>query len=224
MSKITVSNLLSMKHYGEKITMLAVYDYPTAILVDRSGIDLILVGDSVGMVILGLKNPLPVTVDDMIYHSKAVARGTKRALVIGDMPFMSYHVSDEDTIRNAGRMIKEGAVDAVKLEGGIKVADKVKTLVDMGIPVQGHIGLLPQRTSVSGRFRVQGKDAATAGEILDDALALEKAGAFSILLEFVSAETAKMVTEELAIPTIGIGSGPNCDGQSLVLQDLLGMN
>jgi len=224
MKKLTIYDLISMKRSGSKIVMLAAYDYPTAAMVDKAGIDLILVGDSVGMVVLGYNNPLPVTMDEMIYHSKAVVRGAKRALVVGDLPFMSYHVNVEDTIRNAGRFVKEAGVDAVKLEGGAEVAHKIEALVEVGIPVQGHIGLQPQRAFMSGGFKIQGKDAETAKKILKDALAIEKAGAFSVLLEFVAAEVSQRISNELKIPAIGIGSGPYCDGQSLVLQDLLGIN
>jgi len=222
MAKMTVSRLWKMKEKGEKITMTTAYDYPTALLVDKAGLDMILVGDSVGMVVLGYENPVPVTVDDIIHHTKAVMRGTKTPLIVADMPFMSYHISPEETKRNAARLIQEGGADAVKLEGGREVAPMVKALVDVGIPVQAHIGLMPKRASVGGAFKVQGKDAETARAILDDALELEDAGAFSVVIEFVTAEAAKLITESLKMPTIGIGAGPYCDGQVLLSHDLLG--
>ena len=222
MAKMTVSRLLKMKEKGEKITMTTAYDYPTALLVDKAGLDMILVGDSVGMVVLGYENPVPVTVDDIIHHTKAVVRGAKTPLIVADMPFMSYHISAEETKRNAARLIQEGGADAVKLEGGREVAPMVKALVDVGIPVQAHIGLMPQRASVGGAFKVQGKDAETAKAILDDALELEDAGAFSVVIEFVTAEAAQIITENLKMPTIGIGAGPYCDGQVLLSHDLLG--
>ena len=222
MSKMTVSRLLKMKEKGEKITMTTAYDYPTALLVDKAGLDMILVGDSVGMVVLGYENPVPVTVDDIIHHTRAVVRGAKNPMIVADMPFMSYHISSEETKRNAARLIQEGGADAVKLEGGREVAPMIKALVDVGIPVQAHIGLMPQRASVGGAFKVQGKYAKTAKEILDDALELEDAGAFSVVIEFVTAEAAQLITENLKMPTIGIGAGPHCDGQVLLSHDLLG--
>ena len=222
MAKMTVSRLLKMKEKGEKITMTTAYDYPTALLVDKAGLDMILVGDSVGMVVLGYENPVPVTVDDIIHHTKAVVKGAKTPLIVADMPFMSYHISAEETKRNAARLIQEGGADAVKLEGGREVAPMVKALVDVGIPVQAHIGLMPQRASVGGAFKVQGKDTETAKAILDDALELEDAGAFSVVIEFVTAEAAQIITENLKMPTIGIGAGPYCDGQVLLSHDLLG--
>lgn len=222
MSKITISKLCEMKEKGEKITMTTAYDYPTALLVEKSELDMILVGDSVGMVVLGYENPVPVTVDDIIHHTKAVVQGAKTPLIVADMPFMSYHISKVETKRNAARLIKEGGSDAVKLEGGKEVAPIVQALVKAGIPVQAHIGLMPQRASVGGAFKVQGKDAETSNAILEDAKALEKAGAFSVVIEFVTVETAKIITEELEIPTIGIGAGPYCDGQVVLSHDLLG--
>ena len=221
MTKITVSKLWKMKERGEKITMTTAYDYPTALLVDKAGLDMVLVGDSVGMVVLGYKNTVPVTVDDIIHHTKAVVRGAENPLIVADMPFMSYHISLEETKRNAARLIQEGGADAVKLEGGKEVAPVVKALVEAGIPVQAHIGLMPQRASVGGAFKVQAKDAETAKLILEDALALEEAGAFSVVIEFVTAEAAKLITENLKMPTIGIGAGPYCDGQVLLSHDLL---
>ena len=223
MAKLTVSKILKMKERGEKITMITAYDYPTALLADKAGIDMILVGDSVGMVMLGYENPVPVTVDDIIHHTRPVVRGAKNPLVVADMPFMSYHISPEETKRNAARLIQEGGADAIKLEGGKEVAPMVKALVDVGIPVQAHIGLMPQRASVGESFKVQAKDALTAEAILEDALALEKAGAFSVVIEFVTAEAARLITGKLKMPTIGIGAGPYCDGQVLLSTDLLGV-
>jgi 3-methyl-2-oxobutanoate hydroxymethyltransferase len=223
LAKLTVSKLFKMKERGEKITMITAYDYPTALLADKAGIDMILVGDSVGMVMLGYENPVPVTVDDIIHHTRPVVRGAKNPLVVADMPFMSYHISIEETKRNAARLIQEGGADAIKLEGGKEVAPMVKALVDVGIPVQAHIGLMPQRASVGGAFKVQAKDALTAEAILEDALALEKAGAFSVVIEFVTAEAARLITGKLKMPTIGIGAGPYCDGQVLLSTDLLGV-
>jgi 3-methyl-2-oxobutanoate hydroxymethyltransferase len=221
--KITPVEIQAMKKEGKKITMLTAYDYPMALLEDRAGIDTILVGDSVGMTVLGYQNTLPVTMDEMIHHTKAVTRGAKYALIIGDMPFMSYNTSERDAILNAGRFMKEGGADAVKLEGGVTVKDIVKALVKAGIPVMGHIGLTPQTISMLGGFKVQGKDAEGAQRIIDDALSLEEAGAFSVLLEAVPAPIAKKVTERLTVPTIGIGAGVHCDGQVLVVHDMLGL-
>jgi len=207
MTKVTVSRLLKMKERGQNITMVTAYDYPTAQLADKAGIDMILVGDSVGMVMLGYDNPVPVTVDIIIHHTRAVVRGAKNPLIVADMPFMSYHISQEETKRNAAKLIQETGADAVKLEGGKEVAPMVKALVDAGIPVQAHIGLMPQRASVGGAFKVQAKEA----------------GAFSVVIEFVTAEAASLITEKLKIPTIGIGAGPHCDGQILLSTDLLGV-
>ena len=221
--KITPVDIQTMKREGKKITMLTAYDYPMALLEDRAGIEIILVGDSLGMTVLGYENPLPVTMDEMIHHTKAVTRGAKYALIIGDMPFMSYNTSERDAILNAGRFMKEGGADAVKLEGGVSVKDVVKAIVRAGIPVMGHIGLTPQTISMLGGFKVQGKDAQAAQKIIDDALLLEDAGAFSILFEAVPAPIAKRITERLKVPTIGIGAGVHCDGQVLVVHDLLGL-
>jgi len=221
--KITPVDIQAMKNEGRKITMLTAYDYPMALLEDRAGIEIILVGDSLGMTVLGYENTIPVTMDEMIHHTKAVSRGAKYPLIIGDMPFMSYNASEREAILNAGRFMKEGAADAVKLEGGAGVKDIVKALVKAGIPVMGHIGLTPQTISMLGGFKVQGKDAEAAQKIIDDALFLEDAGAFSVLLEAVPAPIAKRVTERLKVPTIGIGAGVHCDGQVLVVHDLLGL-
>ena len=195
MEKVTVQKLLKMKERGEKITMVTAYDYPTAILVDKAGLEMILVGDSLGMVVLGYENPVPVTIDDIIHHTKPVTRGARSPFVVADMPFMSYQISLEQARSNAARLIQEGGADAVKIEGGKEVASLVRSLADVGIPVQAHIGLMPQRASVGGAFKVQGKTIETANSILEDALALENAGAFSVVLEFVTYETAEMVTK-----------------------------
>lgn len=223
MNKFTTASFLKAKRDGEKISMLTAYDYSMAKLIDEAGVDSILVGDSLGMVVLGYENTLQVTVDDIIHHTKAVTRGAKRALVIADMPFLSYHVSVEDSVRNAGRLIQEGNAHAVKLEGGAEVIDKVEAIVKAQIPVIGHLGLTPQSVNVMGGFKVQGKDEAQAKKIIEDAKLLEKAGAFAIVLECVPEKLAKIVTESVSIPTIGIGAGKDCDGQVLVTQDMLGM-
>jgi len=221
--KVTPVDIQAMKTEGKKITMLTAYDYPMALLEDRVGIDIILVGDSLGMTVLGYENTLPVTMEEMIHHTKAVVRGAKHPLIIGDMPFMSYNTSERDAILNAGRFMKEGGADAVKLEGGASVKDIVKVIVQAGIPVMGHIGLTPQTLSMLGGFKVQGKNAQTAQRIIDDALLLEEAGTFSVVLEAVPAPIAKRITERLKIPTIGIGAGIHCDGQVLVIHDMLGL-
>ena len=221
--KITPVDIQEMKRAGKKITMLTAYDYPMALLEDRAGIDIILVGDSVGMVVLGYENTIPVTMDEMIHHTKAVSRGARSALIIGDMPFMSYNSSEREAITNAGRFMKEGGADAVKLEGGASVTEVVRAIVKAGIPVMGHIGLTPQTISMLGGFKVQGKDAKAAQKIIDDAVILEEAGAFSVLLEAIPAPIARRITEKLIVPTIGIGAGVDCDGQVLVVHDMLGL-
>jgi 3-methyl-2-oxobutanoate hydroxymethyltransferase len=223
MNKVTIHTLQTMKQRGERITMLTAYDYPTALLLDQSGIDMILVGDSLGMVVHGFENTLPVTMDMMIMHCQAVRRGTKRAFLVGDMPFMSYQTSREDAKRNAGRLLSEGGVDAVKLEGGQHMADTVRDLVEIGIAVQGHIGLTPQSVSALGGFKAQGKSLDAARKLIDDARTLEEAGAFSIVLESLPARLAGLVSRKIGIPTIGIGAGAGCDGQVLVTHDLLGL-
>jgi len=212
-----------MKQKKEKIPMLTAYDYVTAKMVDEAGVPLILVGDSLGMVMLGYESTIPVTMEEMIHHTKAVVRGAKKALVIGDMPFMTYHVSVPDALHNAARFIQEGGAQAVKLEGGEVVADKVRRLVDCGIPVMGHIGLTPQSIHQLGGFKVQGKGVEEAKKLLDDARILEEAGAFAIVLECTPAPLSKLITQKLTIPTIGIGAGPDCDGQVQVISDLLGL-
>ncbi len=221
--RVTISDIREMKQKGEKITMLTAYDYAIARLVDQAGIPLILVGDSLGMVVLGYESTIPVNMDEMIHHTKAVTRGAKKALVIGDMPFMTYHLSVADALRNAARFIQEGGAQAVKLEGGENVAETVKRIVQCGIPVMGHIGLTPQSINQLGGFKAQGKTPEAAIRLLKDAKALESAGAFSVVLEAVPAPLAKLITEQLSIPTIGIGAGKECDGQVQVISDLLGL-
>ena len=211
------------KEKGEKISMLTAYDYSTAKLIDNSGVNGILVGDSLGMVCLGYEDTISVTMEDMIHHSKAVARGCKNALVVTDMPFMSYQTSVYDAVVNAGRLMKEGRAQAVKLEGGIEVCDKIEAIVKASIPVMAHIGLTPQSVNAFGGFKVQGKDEKAAKDLIEAAIAVEKAGAFAVVLECVPAKLAKIISEKLTIPTIGIGAGANCDGQILVYQDMLGM-
>ena len=222
MAKISILDLQSKKQKGEKITMLTAYDYPFARLLDEAGVDSILVGDSLGMVMLGYESTLPVSMEEMLHHVKAVKKGVKRAFLIGDLPFMSYQASKEEAIKNAGLLMKAGC-DAIKLEGGKEVFDTVKFIVDMGIPVLGHIGLTPQSVSKLGGYRVQGRDKKSALRILESAMALEAAGAFGIVLECIPYLLAKLITEKISIITIGIGAGPFCDGQVLVLHDLLGI-
>ena len=220
--RITINQIKDMKQKGEKIAMLTAYDYPTAKIVDEAGIPLILVGDSLGMVVLGYESTIPVTMEEMLHHTKAVIRGTKRAMIIGDMPFMTYHTSVEDALRNAARFIQEGGAQAVKLEGGVTVAEKVKRIVECGIPVMGHIGLTPQSIHQLGGFKVQGKTPESATRLLKDAQALEQAGAFAVVLETVPAPLATLITQRMSIPSIGIGSGAGCDGQVQVISDILG--
>ncbi len=221
--KITTLDIQKMKKEKRKITALTAYDYPFAKILDKTEIDIILVGDTVGMVVLGYKNTLPVTMEDMIHHIRAVKRGVSRALIVGDMPFMSYQVSVEESLRNAGRLVQEGGAEGVKIEGGIAMRDRIRAIVDIGIPVMGHVGLTPQSVHRFGGYRVQGKDYLNARKILSDAKAVEDAGAFSIVLEGIPAELGKRISEALAIPTIGIGAGPHCNGQILVIHDLLGL-
>lgn len=221
--KNTVVTFKEAKAKGEKLTMLTAYDYSTAKLVDAAGINSILVGDSLGNVILGYEDTISVTMEDMIHHSAAVARGNKNCLLITDMPFMSYQTSVYDAVVNAGRLMKEGRAHAVKLEGGAEVCDRIEAIVKASIPVCAHLGLTPQSINAFGGFKVQGKGEAAAQKLLDDARAVEKAGAFAVVLECVPAKLAKMVTEAIHIPTIGIGAGADCDGQVLVNQDLLAM-
>ncbi len=213
----------AMKQKGENIAMLTAYDYTTAKIVDEAGVPLILVGDSLGMVILGYESTIPVTMDEMIHHTKAVVRGTKNAMVIGDLPFMSYHLTIEQALSNAARFIQEAGAQAVKLEGGVNVADKVKKIVDCGIPVMGHIGLTPQSINQLGGHKIQGKDIETARKLMADAKALEEAGAFAVVLETVPAPLAAFISKSISIPTIGIGAGIGCDGQVQVVSDILGL-
>ncbi len=222
-SKVTTATIRDMASKGEKITMLTAYDYPTALIVDEAGIDIILVGDSLGMVILGYDSTLPVTMDEMIHHTKAVSRAVKHAMVVGDMPFMSYQVSVEDALYNAARFLQEAGAQGVKLEGGREVAEITRRITSSGIPVMAHLGLTPQSVHQFGGYKVQGKEDASAKRIMEDAKILEEAGAFSLVLECVPATLAKDVSESLTIPTIGIGAGVDCDGQVLVLHDMLGM-
>ncbi|MFH1651458.1 MAG: 3-methyl-2-oxobutanoate hydroxymethyltransferase [Chloroflexota bacterium] len=220
--RVTVHQIKEMKAKGEKIAMLTAYDYSTARIVDAAGIPLILVGDSLGMVMLGYGSTIPVTMDEMLHHTRAVVRGSEKAMVIGDMPFMTYHVSTEEALRNAGRFLQEAGAQAVKLEGGVTVADKVRRIVDCGIPVMGHIGLTPQSINQLGGHKIQGKTPEAAAKMLKDAKALEEAGAFAVVLETVPAPLAALITEEIGIPTIGIGAGAGCSGQVQVINDLLG--
>ncbi|ADI00936.1 MULTISPECIES: 3-methyl-2-oxobutanoate hydroxymethyltransferase [Syntrophothermus] len=223
MSRVTTTLLREKKARKEKITMLTAYDYSTAVMVDQAGIDVILVGDSLGNVVLGYETTLPVTMDDMIHHTRAVARGTKNSLLVGDMPFLSYHISIPEAVRNAGRFIQEGGAQAVKLEGGEERVETIKAVLDAQIPVMGHIGLTPQSVHQFGGFKVQGKDVETARKLVRDAKALEAAGVFAIVLECVPAALAERITAEVSVPTIGIGAGPGCDGQVLVINDMLGL-
>lgn len=221
--KVTTLALRQKKSRGEPITMLTAYDYATALAVERAGIDSILVGDSLGMVVLGYPNTLPVTMEDMLHHCKAVARGAQFALLIGDMPFMSYQASVPEAVRNAGRFLQQGGMDAVKLEGGRERAEAVRAIVGSGIPVQGHLGLTPQSVHQLGGFRAQGKTAAAAQRLIEDSEILQDAGCFSLVLESIPARLGRLISERLEIPTIGIGAGVGCDGQVLVTHDLLGL-
>ena len=221
--RVTIGELKEMKQKGEKIPMLTAYDYAIAKLMDEVGIPLLLVGDSLGMVILGYESTIPVTMEEMLHHTKAVVRGTKHALVVGDMPFMTYHTSISDALHNAGRFIQEGGAQAVKLEGGEPMAEVVHRVVECGIPAMGHIGLTPQSIHQLGGFKVQGKTQEAAIRLLKDARALEEAGAFAIVLESIPAPLARIITEKVSVPTIGIGAGPWCDGQVQVVSDLLGL-
>jgi 3-methyl-2-oxobutanoate hydroxymethyltransferase len=221
--KVTIPDLQAKKEEGHRITMVTAYDYPNGVLVDKAGIDIILVGDSLAMVVLGYENTVPVTMEEMLHHCRAVARGAKHPMLVGDMPFMSYQVSIQQGVDNAGRFLKEANMDVVKLEGGKERAEVVRAIVDAGIPVMGHIGLTPQTISKLGGFRMQGKSLGAAIKVVEEAVALEEAGCFSIVLEAIPDRLAAIVTKRLKIPTIGIGAGPDCDGQVLVLHDMLGM-
>lgn len=223
MMKNTVFTFREQKAKGEKISMLTAYDYSTAKLMDEAGINGILVGDSLGMVVLGYEDTLPVTMEDMIHHTAAVCRGAKNTLVVGDMPFMSYQVSVEEAVYNAGRLMKEGRCQAVKLEGGASVCPQIRTITNASIPVMAHIGLTPQSINAFGGFKVQGKSEEAAKKLLEDAKAVEEAGAFAVVLECVPAKLAELISKSISIPTIGIGAGAGCDGQILVYQDMLGL-
>lgn len=221
--KITIHTLQAMKARGEKISMLTAYDYPTALAMERAGLDVVLVGDSLGMVVLGYDSTLPVTMDDMLHHCKAVARGVRTALAVGDMPFLSYQVSPEQAVRNAGRFLQEGGMDAVKLEGGRERLSAIEAILGAGIPVMGHLGLTPQSVHQLGGYGLQANTSAAALRMLEDSRLLQDAGCFAIVLESVPQELAQLVSEGLDIPTIGIGAGPGCDGQVLVTHDMIGL-
>jgi 3-methyl-2-oxobutanoate hydroxymethyltransferase len=223
MPKITIQDFLKKKEQGKKITMLTAYDFPFAQLVDEAGVDCILVGDSLGMVVQGLENTLPVTMEEMIYHTRLVTRAVKNAMVIGDMPFMSYHTGTDDAVRNAGRFLKDAGASAIKLEGGAEVADQIRAMTRSDIPVMAHIGLTPQSIHRMGGYKVQGKTNEAARKLIEEAHIAEDAGAFAVLIEAVPLELAEKITAELTVPTIGIGAGPHCDGQVLVLHDVLGI-
>ncbi|MGD9677988.1 MAG: 3-methyl-2-oxobutanoate hydroxymethyltransferase [Vulcanibacillus sp.] len=223
MNKVTALTFQKMKDNKQNISMLTAYDYPMARLIDDSGVDAILVGDSLGMVVLGYEDTTQVTMEDMIHHCKAVSNGVKRAMVIADMPFISYHLSKEKSVYNAGRLIQEGKAQAVKLEGGEEITEDIRAIIKAGIPVMGHIGLTPQSIHKMGGYFVQGKTEEQAKKLINDAIALEKAGVFSIVLESMPVELSKIISEKLTIPTIGIGAGVECDGQVLVSYDMLGL-
>ncbi len=222
-NKVTIATIREMKEKGEKISMLTAYDYSTALVVDEAGIDMVLIGDSLGMVMLGYDSTLPVTMEDMLHHTKAVSRAVEHAMVIGDMPFMSYQASQDEAVANAGRFLKEAGAHGIKLEGGREVADLTRRIVSAGIPVMGHLGLTPQSIHQLGGYKVQGKKKEAAERIIEDAKMLEEAGAFSIVLECVPEKLAEEITASLEISTIGIGAGIHCDGQVLVVNDMLGM-
>lgn len=220
--RVTTRDVQRLKAKGERFPVLTAYDYPTARLVEEAGVPVILVGDSLGQVVLGYSSTIPVTMEAMLHHTAAVVRGAERAMVVADMPFLSYNLSAGQALQNAGRLLQEAGAQAVKLEGGVRIAESVQRLTEAGIPVMGHIGLTPQSINQLGGYRVQGKTGPEAVALLEDAIALQEAGAFSVVLELVPADLAKTVTERLAIPTIGIGAGPHCDGQVQVIHDLLG--
>ena len=222
--KITVLDIQKMKEEGRNITMLTAYDYPFAKILDSAGVDILLVGDSSGSVVAGYENTLPVTMEEVIYHTRSVARGRKKALLVSDMPFMSYQLSIPDARFNAGRFLKEGGAEAVKIEGGVQIKDTMKAIVDIDIPVMGHIGLTPQSIHRMGGYKIQGKREGQADALMADALAVQEAGAFAVVLEGIPSTVAERITSELSIPTIGIGAGLNCNGQVLVTHDLLGLS
>jgi 3-methyl-2-oxobutanoate hydroxymethyltransferase len=223
MAKVTANDLIKKKTEGKKITMLTAYDFPFARIVDEAGVDAILVGDSLAMVVQGLENTLPVTMDEMIYHTRMVSRASERAMVIGDMPFMSYQASVADAVKNAGRFLKEAGAQAIKMEGGSEVLEHIRAMTRSEMPVMAHIGLTPQAIHRMGGYKVQGRGEEDQKRLLDDALAVEDAGAFALILEAIPLELARTITEKLTIPTIGIGAGPHCDGQVLVVHDILGL-
>jgi len=223
MARITVDDIKAMKQRGERVVMLTAYDYPSARLAEEAGVDMILVGDTLGMVVLGYDSTIPVTMEDMIHHTKAAVRGSERALVVGDMPFMSFQTGVEDAMRNAGRFLKETGCQAVKLEGGVHMAETVRRLVQIGIPVVGHIGLTPQSVNQLSGFKVQGRTPEAAERLMDDAVALQQAGAFCVVLELIPAPLAKLISGRLRVPTIGIGAGAGCDGQVQVWHDILAL-
>jgi len=222
-NRISITDLKAKKKRAERIVMMTCYDYPSARLLEAAGVDILFIGDTLGMVVLGYDTTIPVTMDEMLHHTKAVVRGSSRPHVLADMPFMSYQASPDDALRNAGRLLKEAGAQSVKLEGGTQVAETVRFIVDAGIPVMGHIGLTPQSINQLGGYKVQGKTPAAAVRLINDAEALEQAGAYAVVLECVPAELARTITERLSIPTIGIGAGPHCDGQVQVFHDLLGL-
>lgn len=221
--RVSITKLKAMKKRGERFAMLTAYDYPSARLVEEAGVPIILVGDTLGMVVLGYDTTIPVTMDEMLHHVKAVVRGTRKAHVVADMPFMSFQAGPQEALRNAGRMLKEGGAQSVKLEGGQRVADTVSLLVSSGIPVLGHIGLTPQSVNQLGGYKLQGKTPAAAVKLINDAVALEQAGAYAIVLETIPAQLGEVITQKVSVPTIGIGAGPHCDGQVQVFHDLLGL-
>jgi 3-methyl-2-oxobutanoate hydroxymethyltransferase len=220
--KVTTSTIINMKKEGKKIVSLTAYDFPFARILDEAGIDIILVGDSLGMVVLGYQNTTFVTLENMIHHTKAVAKAKCKAMVVADMPFLTFQISKEEAMRNAGRLITEGCAEAVKVEGGVVIEETIKGIVDAGIPVMGHVGLTPQSYYKFGGYKVQGRGLTEEEKVIEDARAVERAGAFSVVLEGIPLKLAKKITEDLSIPTIGIGAGPHCDGQVLVLHDMLG--
>lgn len=221
--RVSITKLKAIKKRGERFAMLTAYDYPSARLVEEAGVPIILVGDTLGMVVLGYDTTIPVTMDEMLHHVKAVVRGTRKSHVVADMPFMSYQAGPQDALRNAGRMLKEGGAQSVKLEGGRRVADTISLLVSSGIPVMGHIGLTPQSVNQFGGYKLQGKTPAAAVKLINDAAALEQAGAYAIVLETIPAQLGEVITQKVSVPTIGIGAGPHCDGQVQVFHDLLGL-
>lgn len=222
-NKVTVLDVQKAKEEGRKLVMLTAYDYPLGLLADEAGVDIVLIGDSLGMVVMGLEGTVEVTMEDMIHHIKAVVRGCKGPLIVGDMPFMSYNTSIREAIHNAGRLVKEGGCEVIKLEGGVDFAPTIEAIVKAGIPVMGHIGLTPQTASALGGFKIQGRDAAAAKQIIDDARALQDAGVFSLILEAVPSPIGKLVAESVEVPVIGIGAGPDVDGQVLVFHDVIGL-